>query len=50
MVPLWSVAGGLSGLFDLSELEWRREGWTVTCSDTSHPRPSGLGKDGPDND
>lgn len=50
MVPLWSVAGGLSGLFDVSEQEWRREGWTVTCSDISHPRPSGLGKDGPDND
>lgn len=50
VVPLWFVAGGLSGLFDVSEREWRREGWTVTCSDISHPSPSGLEKDGPGND
>lgn len=45
-MPLWSVAGGLSGLFDVIEQEWRREGWTVTCSDISHPCPSVLGIDG----
>lgn len=50
VVPLWSVTGGLSGLFDVSEREWRQECWTVTCSDISHPRPSGLRKDGPDSD
>lgn len=50
-MPLWSVAGGLSGLFDVSEQATRRwEGWTVTSSDISHPRPSWLGRDDPDND